>query len=605
MPTIQQLPPATSVSPADEVPVSQAGAAHSVSIGTLLAGLQPAILAPTGALLGRLSLGPGGPEPIAVGTGVAINSGSLVANGADHAAFPVEASPSASDQLVATNNGQSKLVPLAALEGWFTNGTTAGIANLGSLPVATTIASTDRIAISQSGTNAAISYANLLNGLTIDQASPASPASDTDAFWTSQGSSTMLRQTLAAVWSWLVTKLPSYKPPVVEISTSITLDGTVHNGRILICSQPITLSPAFTNMGSGFVCEVLNLSSGSVTFASGIVTSTGQTTLASGQMALLRGATYSGGNVAFAAILSAPAAATLPGSAPGQVANLVSGSATASSISLTWSAPSSGGPASTYSVQYRVSGTSAWTTTSVPGTSFTATVSALAAATSYDFVVSGVNAAGSGPTSAVVTAVTSAAQIAAPGQVGNLSATAATATTVSLSWSPPTTGGAASGYTISFSVSGSSSWTTFASGLTATTAAVTGLTSGTTYVFQVIATNAAGSGPASASLTASTASASAAVVSITWNVTPASHYSVGSGAIGVNVHVNPSSAAVQFGLSTSAGTLPTSWVAATYVNTDLWGAYVPVPSVAGTYYIWAAGMDGSAQSAYSTPFAVS
>ncbi|MBV9118295.1 MAG: hypothetical protein JOY63_13140 [Acetobacteraceae bacterium] len=41
------------------------------------------------------------------------------------------------------------------------------------------------------------------------------------------------------------------------------------------------------------------------------------------------------------------------------------------------------------------------------------------------------------------------------------------------------------------------------------------------------------------------------------------------------------------------------------VNTDLWGAYVPVPSVAGSYYIWAAGMDGSAQSAYSTPFAVS
>ncbi len=337
MPTIQQLPPATSISPADEVPVSQAGAAHSVSVGTLLGGMQPAILAPTGTLLGRLSLGPGGPEPVTIGTGIDIAGGTLVANGSDHATFPVEASPSASDQIVVTNNGASKLLPLAALTGWFTAGSTLGVGNFDGLPVAASIGSADLVAISQNGTNAAIPYANLLDGLTIDQASPASPASDTDEFWTAQGSSTMLRQTLAAVWNCLSTKLPTYKLPVVELSTSTTLDGTVHNGRVLVCSQPITLSPAFTNMGSGFCCEVLNLSSGNVTFTTGITISASQPVLPPGQMAWLRSVTYSGGNVIFAAVLSASAAA-VSGALPGQVINLASGSATTNSISLTWSA---------------------------------------------------------------------------------------------------------------------------------------------------------------------------------------------------------------------------------------------------------------------------
>ena len=53
MPTIEQLPPATTISPADEIPLSQAGVARSVAVGTLLSGTQPAILAQTGVLLAR------------------------------------------------------------------------------------------------------------------------------------------------------------------------------------------------------------------------------------------------------------------------------------------------------------------------------------------------------------------------------------------------------------------------------------------------------------------------------------------------------------------------------------------------------------------------
>ncbi len=70
MPTISQLPSSDQVTASDEVPVSQAGATHSVSVGTLLASMQPAVISESGTLLGRVSLGPGGPESIAVGIGL-------------------------------------------------------------------------------------------------------------------------------------------------------------------------------------------------------------------------------------------------------------------------------------------------------------------------------------------------------------------------------------------------------------------------------------------------------------------------------------------------------------------------------------------------------
>ena len=77
MPTISQLPIAAEVTAADEIPVSQAGVTHSVSIGTILASTQPAIISDPGTLLGRISLGAGGPETITVGTGLLLNGGTL------------------------------------------------------------------------------------------------------------------------------------------------------------------------------------------------------------------------------------------------------------------------------------------------------------------------------------------------------------------------------------------------------------------------------------------------------------------------------------------------------------------------------------------------
>ena len=528
MPTILQLPSAISVTAADELPISQAGVTRSVSVGTLLASMQPAIIAEASTLLGRISLGEGGPEQIDIGAGLAFSARALAANGKDHASFPQQTSLLTTDDVVLSSAGKPMLLPLSKLRSLFSAGAnvsinatgtiSAGVTGSGGsdsssdysisglLPV-TTIASGDLVAISQAGADHTISYANLLDGLTIDLAQPALPATDTDTFWVAQGSNTMLRQTLAAVWTWLASKQPSYKLPVVEIAIDTTLDGTVHNGRIVICSQPVTLSPAVQNMGNGFYCDVLNLSSGHVTFGSGISTSSGTNTLPSGEAATLRVATYSGGTVVFASMAGSGGSSqgSLP-SVPGQVIALTTSGPTSGSINLAWSVPSSGGTVSSYTVQFRVSGTTPWST--------------------------------------------------------------------------------------------------FATGVAVTSASVINLTAATSYDFQVYAVNAGGAGVPSTVATASTSAVAGSVTGVTWNMWPSGSYVHGSGSIGVNAHVTPSTAAVRFGFSTSATVPPAGWTVGTYVNTDLWGAYVSTPATAGTWYAWVEGIDGSRPTVYPTPFAV-
>jgi hypothetical protein len=602
MPTIQQLPSAAAVTPADELLLGQSGTTCAVSVGTLLAGVQPAILAATGSLLGRNSLGAGGPEPVSIGVGVTLAAGVLSATGGDHAAYPVETALSPSDQIVVNSGGIPKLLPLNLLQGLASSGTATNY-SITDLPQTSTIAATDLVGISQGGTDHNITYANLLDGQTSDLAQPAVPASDTDTFWVAQGSSTMLRQSFAAAWNWVASKLVTYKLPVVEITSNTTLDGTVHNGRILVCSQPVTLTPAFVNMGSGFCCDVLNLSSGTVAFGTGVITSSGAPSLSAGQSAALRGITYSGGSTVFAAISGAGGASS-PASAPGQVTGLQAQNIFATGLTLTWVTPPSGGTPASYAVQFRPTGTTTWAAPNAVLTGTTASVAGLAPATSYDFTVTAVNGAGAGLASAVFTTFTAAA-VSLPGQVAGLTATGTTSSSITLSWSAPPSGGTPSSYTVQYCLSGATTWITSASGITGTTASLSGLAASTAYSIQVIAVNPAGSGAPSATLAASTAAAAGSVISITWQAAPSGNYTAGAGTIGVNAHVDPANASVQFGFSTSASAAPNSWVAGLHVNSDFWGAYVPTPASAGTYYAWCIGTDGSAPTVYPTAFTVS
>ena len=271
MPTISQLPVATSVTPADELPISQEGVTHSVSIGTLLAGTQPAIIAETGSLLGRISLGAGSPEAIAIGEGLSLKSGTLMASSFDVTSLPQQATLSIDDNAVVDSGGAMTLMPLSALRGLFSAGSNISIDASGTISAAVTdtgssgsygitqlapvgtIASSDLVAISQNGTDHTISYANLLDGLTIDNAQPASPATDTDTLWVAQTRQHDAAADFCSNLDLAFTKLPLYKRPVIEITSVPTLDGTIHNGRLLICSQPVTLTPVPLNMGSGLL----------------------------------------------------------------------------------------------------------------------------------------------------------------------------------------------------------------------------------------------------------------------------------------------------------------------------------------------------------------
>lgn len=91
------------------------------------------------------------------------------------------------------------------------------------------------------------------------------------------------------------------------------------------------------------------------------------------------------------------------GAAPGAVTGLANTSATASTLSMSWTAES----ASTYyELRYSLAGAGAWTTYADTFTTTSGTISGLTASTSYDVQVRGGNGAGTGDWSASVTAAT-------------------------------------------------------------------------------------------------------------------------------------------------------------------------------------------------------
>jgi hypothetical protein len=92
---------------------------------------------------------------------------------------------------------------------------------------------------------------------------------------------------------------------------------------------------------------------------------------------------------------------------------------------------------------------------------------------------------------------------------------------------------------------------------------------------------------------------------------PSGSYTVAQTGVGVNATLEPGTAAtgIDFGFSTSATVAPIIWTAGILVNTEsdggtFWGAYVTMPSAAGTYYCWAQAIGGAA-SAVSAAFTVS
>ena len=100
MPTIAQLPPAAAVTAADIIPISQAGALIRLASARCLPACSQLSSVTQGHYLDVIVTGPGGPEPVTVGTGLVMGSGLLSATGRDHSLFPQQSTLLSSDQVV-------------------------------------------------------------------------------------------------------------------------------------------------------------------------------------------------------------------------------------------------------------------------------------------------------------------------------------------------------------------------------------------------------------------------------------------------------------------------------------------------------------------------
>ncbi|HEV3094436.1 MAG TPA: DUF4082 domain-containing protein, partial [Solirubrobacteraceae bacterium] len=195
----------------------------------------------------------------------------------------------------------------------------------------------------------------------------------------------------------------------------------------------------------------------------------------------------------------------VPAPAPGQVTG-ASATAGNASATVSWSAPSSGGPVTTYTITPYI-GSEAQPASTVSGSPplTSAKVTGLTNGTSYTFSVQASNPNGSGPASERSNAVTPTS-VNPPSAPTGVVASAATGQAL-LSWNAPANNGgsAVTSYTITPYIGSEAQTPSTVSGSPpATSAIVKGLTNGTNYTFTVTATNAAGAGPASAASAAVT-----------------------------------------------------------------------------------------------------
>ena len=156
-------------------------------------------------------------------------------------------------------------------------------------------------------------------------------------------------------------------------------------------------------------------------------------------------------------------------------------SSTSSSISVSWSGIQN---ASGYTLQYKTSNTSTWTTVSTISSSLRSyTLSGLVAATSYDMrlLAKGSGVYSDSDYSAVVSYNTKSQQLSTP----TLYAVDSDQDSISVKWNAIAN---ASGYTLQYKESSASSWTSApALNASQTSYTVSGLTAGTTYHFRLLA----------------------------------------------------------------------------------------------------------------------
>jgi serine protease len=273
--------------------------------------------------------------------------------------------------------------------------------------------------------------------------------------------------------------------------------------------------------------------------------------------------------------------------APGAIAQTRSGT-------LQWSASTG---ATSYSVCLVAGLTAPCTSWTSVGNVTSMAYSGLSANSLYAWQVRATNGTNTAEANVSLRSTFTTAATTAPGVPTSVTGTRGN-NSVSLTWAAPTDdgGSAITDYVVQFSSNGGGSWSTFADGVSTTTAAnVTGLTNGTAYAFHVAAKNAVGTGSYSVASAAITPATTPGVptsvagtpgngsVSLTWTAPS----NTGGSAI--------TDYTVQYGASNTGPWTPVSHAPSTAVALTVTGL-----SNATTYFFQVAAVNGVGAGNYST-----
>ena len=194
-------------------------------------------------------------------------------------------------------------------------------------------------------------------------------------------------------------------------------------------------------------------------------------------------------------------------SAPSAPSGLTATADGETAIDLSWTAPTANkcGTITGYKIEVSTDGGSTFSDLVASHGMTTYSHTGLSAGDTRHYRVSAINSGGTSAVSSVANATTDGTAATIPGAPTSLTATASGQTTINLSWTAPSDGGAAiSSYRILVSTDGTS-FTELVASHTSTSYSHTGLAPNTTRYYSVSALNSVGRGPESSEVNATTA----------------------------------------------------------------------------------------------------